>query len=147
MAEYLSCVFIDSYGRHTNRRYEVETQVLKADYDTLATAFAAEIEEISDLGLVSITLLRPLGVSHAVTAGANVDVGATFNGLVYDGEGKQASIKVPGFKASLVDPDGSIPIDQVDVDAFLDRFLQAGGDFLLSDGEQMASWTKGSLDR
>lgn len=147
MAEYLSCVFIDSFGRHTNRRYEVETQTLKADYGTLATAFATEVDAITDLGLVSVTLLRPLGVSFAVTAGANIDTGATFNGLVYDGEGKQASIKVPGFKLSLVDPDGSIPIDQSDVDAFLDRFLQAAGDFLLSDGEQMASWTKGSLDK
>lgn len=147
MAEYLSFVFIDSYGRHTNRRYEVETQTLKADYGTLATAFAAEIEAISDLGLESVTLLRPLGVSHAVTAGANVDVGATFNGLLSGGEGKHASIKMPGFKASLVDPDGSIDITDADVDAFLDRFLTAAGDFLLSDGEQMASWTRGTLDR
>ncbi|GAG76294.1 unnamed protein product [marine sediment metagenome] len=147
MAEYLSCVFIDSKGRHTNRRYEVETQTLKADYGTLATAFAAEIEAITDLGLVSVTLLRPLGVSFAVTAGANVDVGATFNGLVYDGEGKQASLKMPGFKDALVDDDASIDLDDADVAAFLDRFLQAAGDFLLSDGEQMASWTRGTLDR
>lgn len=147
MPEYLSMVFIDSYGRHTNRKYEVETQTLKADYGTLATAFAAEIEAISDLGLESVTLLRPLGVSHAVTAGANVDVGATFNGLLSGGEGKHASIKMPGIKAALVDPDGSIPIDDADVDAFLDRFLTAAGDFLLSDGEQMASWTRGALDR
>lgn len=147
MSEFLSCVFIDSRGRHTNRRYEVETQTLKADYGTLATAFAAEIEAITDLGLVSVTLLRPLGVSFAVTANANVDVGATFNGLVTGGEGKQASIKMPGFKMALVDGDGSIDLDDADVAAFLDRFLTAAGDFLLSDGEQMASWTKGSLDR
>lgn len=147
MPEYLSFVMIDAYGRHTNRKYEVETQALKADYGTLATAFAAEIEAISDLGVESVTLLRPLGVSHAVTAGANVDVGATFNGLLSGGEGKHASIKMPGFKAAKVDPDGSIDIEDADVEAFLDRFLTAAGDFLLSDGEQMASWTRGVLDR
>lgn len=147
MAEYLSCVFIDSRGRHTNRKYEVETQTLKADYGTLATAFAGELEDITDLGLVSVKLIRPLGVSFAVTADSNIDTGATFNGLVYDGGGKQASIKVPGFKMALVDDDGSIDLDAAVVDAFLDRFLQAAGDFLLSDGEQMASWTRGSLDR
>lgn len=147
MPQYFSCVFIDAFGRRTARRYEIEDQTLKADYDTLAAAVADDIEALTDLGLVSMTLLRPMSETFAVTAGANVDVGGTFTGLVDGVPAKNASTKMPGIKLAKVSGDGTIDITDVDVDAWLDRFLASGGDLLLSDGEQMASWTKGTLDK
>lgn len=144
---YLSCTFVDSFGRITRKRIEIEEQVLLADYQTVAGAVANELDPITDLGLLRMDLILSMGESFAVTAGANVDVGATFSGYIDGGAGKKASHKVPGFKTSLVDTDGSIDLTQADVDAYLDLFLAAGGYCELSDGEQISSWISGSLDK
>jgi len=143
---YLSVSMIDSMGRTTKRTYEMDTQSTLADYITAATSFVAALEDVTDLGAIRVDLvITALVEGFDVTEGANVDVGATFSGLIEGGNGKRASMKVPAIKSSLVNADASVPITGV-VAAFLGEF-EDGEDFKLSDGEQISSWLKGTLDR
>jgi hypothetical protein len=144
---FFSLSLVDAFGRRTTKRIEVETQILLADYQAIATDVAGKLDAITDLQLVRMDLVLSMGETFDVVAGANVDVGGTFTGRIDGGEGKQASHKVPGFKLGKVDPDGTIDLTDADVDAYLDLYLAAGGTLLLSDGEQMEAWVKGHLDR
>lgn len=142
----LSITMNDAYGRQTNRRYEMETQVDIATYGLVADAFIAALQAVTDLGVVRADLiLRSISSGFAVTAGANVDVGATFSGYLAAGGGKKAAMRLPGIKASLVDADGSVPITGVTA-TWLGEF-ETAGDFELSDGETISSWIRGALDK
>lgn len=142
----LSVTLVDDYGRTTHRVYEMEPQALLADYITAAEAFLTALEAVTDLGCVRADFLIPLASApFAVTAGANVDVGATASGWIVDGNGKKASMKLPGIKASLVSDDGSVAITGATA-TFLAEFEDAA-DFDLSDGEQIESWIRAALDR
>lgn len=147
MGEYFSFTFIDSQGRTTSKRIEVEPQTLLGDYATLAAAIADDLEAVTDLGLVSCSVTIPIAESFAVTAASNIDVGATFSGYIAGGLGKKASWKLPGIKMALTDGVGGVPITQADVEDVLERFLTGAGDLMLSDGEQISEWLSGSLDK
>lgn len=142
----LSITLVDAYGRTTKRVYGMEDQVLLVDYLTAAGAFLTALEAVTDLGCVRGDLLIPVGTApFDVTAGANVDVGGTASGFIADGDGKKASMKIPGVKASLVSDDGSIAISGATA-TWLAEFEDAA-DFNLSDGEQIDSWIRAALDR
>jgi hypothetical protein len=144
---FLSLSMIDSFGRTTKKLVELETQVDLAAYQAAAVAYLAALQAVTDLGVVRADLIiDAISAGFAVTAGANVDVGATFSGLITDGNGKKASLKLPGIKLSLVDADGSVDVEDVTVAAWLAQYLAAGA-FMLSDGETIASWLAGILDK
>jgi len=147
MGEYFSFTLVDAYGRTTSKRVEVEPQALLGDYQTLCSAVVADIQAVTDLGLVRAEVTIPMTDTFAVTAGANVDTGATFSGWVYGTPGKKASWKLPGIKPAKVEADGTVDITEADIEDVLERFLQASGDLLLSDGEQISSWISGALDK
>lgn len=145
MAIKLSVTMDDAYGRTTTRVYGMEDEALLANLQTSAAAHLAALEAVTDLGCVKANFIIPVtSPEFAETAGANVDVGGTASGWV-DAGMKKASMKIPGVKASLVDPDGSIPITGV-VATFLALFEDAA-DFNLSDGEQIEAWIRAALDR
>lgn len=145
MANFVATILLrDTFNRYTRKAVETET-------DVLATAQAAVAGLLTDLA--AITDLECVGVSYSlkdatqVFAGAvssNVDVGATFRGRVASGE--VAVIKVPGITISYVGPNGVIDVTDVDVAAFLDNF-EGAGEFTLSDGETVAEWLDGTLDK
>lgn len=145
MSTKLSVTFDDAYGRTTARVYGMETEALLADLQIAAAAFITAVTAVTDLGCVKANIIIPVTApTFAETAGANVDVGATASGWVEAGS-KKASLKIPGIKASLVDADGSVPIETV-VATFLALFEDAGA-FNLSDGEQIDTWIRAALDR
>jgi hypothetical protein len=147
MAAKLSLTLVDAYGRTTKRIIGMEDQALLADYETAAAALLTDLAAVSDLGVVKADLI--INVSGAEqtdpVAGANVDVGGTFSGWIALGDGKKASLKVPGIKPALVSADGTIPIVD-DVADYLANW-ETTGDFNLSDGEQIDSWIRGALDK
>lgn len=147
MGAKLSVTMVDDYGRTTKRVYGMEDQVLLADYETAAAAFLVQIGLVSDLGIVRADLNINVAGLEATDPdeGANVDVGATFSGLLADGDGKKASAKIPSIKAALVSADGSVAIAGA-VATYLALF-EEDADFNLSDGEQISSWLRGALDR
>lgn len=143
---YLSVRYIDSQNRTTTRRYEMADQVLLADYVAAASGFLTILESDTDLGVERADLVIPeVSAGFAVTAGANVDVGATFTGNLDVGGGKKASLKLPGVKAAKWGTNGNVPIDGT-IGSLLALF-ETDGDFRLSDGEQIDAWVKGTLDK
>lgn len=145
MGTKLSVTFDDAYGRTTSRVYGMETEALLADLQTNAAAFITAVTAVTDLGCVKANIIVPVtDPTFAETAGANVDVGATASGWV-DAGMKKASMKIPGIKASFVAADGSVAITAA-IATFLALFEDAAK-FNLSDGEQIESWIRASLDR
>jgi hypothetical protein len=138
----------DAYGRTTRMRREMKDQLLLLDYLTEITQFVGKLLTISDLGLIAADF-SVTGEESATdpTAGANVDVGATFVGWgVGEDSGKKLVTKVPGIKAAYVDAQGGIDVTQADIADYLGEFLEAG-DWKISDGESVSSWISGTLDK
>lgn len=148
MADYLSLTFQDSYGRRTRKLIEMEHQALHADQVAVAVAFSTALEAVTDLALVRADIIyQAVDAGFDAVAGSNIDVGATFSGVLYDSDGEKASFKLPGIKASLVDPDGSVPLTGV-VGTALAFFVETTPyDLMLSDGETIDSWLSGTLDK
>lgn len=145
MGTKLHITFDDAYGRTTSRTYGMEEETTLAQMQTDAAELLAAIEAASDLGVVKATIsFEVTSPEYAETAGANVDVGATFSGWVTAGQ-KKASMKIPSIKPALVAADGSVAIVGV-VATFLALFESADV-YNLSDGEQIDTWIAGSLDR
>lgn len=145
MGTKLSVTMEDAYGRTTTRVYGMEDQALLADYITAATSFLSALQAVTDLACVKASFIIPLAdPTWAVTAGANVDVGATASGWVDAGQ-KKASMKIPTIKPALVSADGTVAITGATA-TFLGEFEDAE-DFNLSDGEQIESWIRAKLDK
>lgn len=143
----LSLTMDDAYGRSTKRIIELKPQVLHADLVTNAQAIVNRLQDVTDLGVVRADIILDGDVTgFAATAGSNVDVGGTFTGWIEGTQGKKASLKVPGIKPTLVDADGSIPLTG-NTDVYLASWVEGAEIAFLSDGEHIASWIRGTLDR
>lgn len=145
MGTKLHLTLDDDYGRTTHRTYGMEEETTLAQMQTDAAELLAALAAVSDLGCVKASIsIDVTSPEYAETGGANVDTGATFSGWV-DAGMKKASMKIPGIKPASIETDGSVLIAGV-VATFLALFEDADV-FNLSDGEQIESWIKGSLDR
>lgn len=145
--EWMHLTLEDAFGRLTHIRREMQPHALLAEYQAEIDNFVTDLTAVTDLGVVRADFYQTgLSTPTAAQAGANVDVGGTFVGWAEDTPGKKISTKVPGIKTTLVSPDGSIDLTQAEIVAFLANYADAG-DFYISDGENVADWIKGSLDR
>lgn len=147
---YFSLTLADDYGRTTRKLIEIVAQTTLADYVTLAGAFMTHLEAVTDLGVIRCDLvIDDIDTGFALTSGANVDVGATFSGYIHGGgNGKKASLKLPGIKATMLNGDGTVDLADAAIIAFLAYWLDATPeDMLLSDGEHISSWIRGKLDK
>lgn len=149
MTVLYSLTMIDAYKRTRSMVLEAEEELLLADQITAMENVINQLQAVTDLGLVRADLIyKAAGTPFAVTAGANRDVGATFQGLVEDGNGKTASVKVPSIKAALVNADGTITLSNADVEDWLELFAEdTPNSLFLSDGETIDYWLKGTLDK
>lgn len=145
---YISVTMQDAYGRETHKRIEVKEQVDLAAYSALFNDVLTDLQAITDLALVraDLTISNYIPMAGVPAAGANIDVGGTFQGELAGEENRKASHKVPGISAAYVGTAGIIDPTQADVVDYLAHFLEAG-QCLLSDGESMGSWILGSLDK
>lgn len=135
----------DAYGRTTHRTYGMEEVTTLAQMQTDAAELLAALAAVSDLGCVKASISFDVtSPEYAETAGANVDVGATASGWITAGQ-KKASMKIPSIKAASVGSDGTVAIAGV-VATFLALFEDADV-FNLSDGEQIDTWIKCTLDK
>jgi len=150
MPGFLSLTLRDSYGRETSKRLEFQDKLLLADYVLNANQMMADLQAITDLEIVraSMVLTDGLSIPGGGTEGSNVDVGGTFSGMITAGDGKKASHKVPGIKATYVGNAGVIDPTQGDVATYLNHFVDGStDDFYVSDGETIDEWITGSLDK
>lgn len=145
MGTKLHVTLDDAYGRTTSRVYGMEEVTTLAQMQADAAELLAALEAVTDLGCVKATIsFEATTPEWAEIALASVDRGATFSGWITAGQ-KKASMKIPGIKLSLVAADGSVA-DTGLTATFLDLFESADV-FNLSDGEQIATWIRGALDR
>lgn len=145
MGTKLHVTLDDAYGRTTHRTYGMEEETTLAQMQTDAAELLAALEAVTDLGCVKASISFDVtSPEFAETAGANVDTGATASGWITDGM-KKGSMKIPGIKAASVESDGSVLIAG-GVATFLALFEDADV-FNLSDGEQIDTWIRASLDR
>ena len=134
----------DAFQRKTRKTLETKTDVL-ATAQAAVTAFLTNLNPCCDLEVEAVSYsLKDATQVLAGEAGSNVDVGATFRGRVASGE--IATLKIPGFPIAKVGANGYIDLADVDVAALLDNW-EGAGQFTLSDGESIASWIDGSLDK
>jgi hypothetical protein len=148
LAPYLTFQLKDSRKRIKRRTIQLDTQATLVDYQAVTTAMVSALNAVTDLELVKVELTLPQTGSFAGEADSNVDVGATFTGVLYQKQGQKASLKIPGFPMSLVNADGSITVAAVDVAPFLAFFLHATPyDAYVSDGETIEAWETGRLDK
>lgn len=150
MADFdlLSLTFEDSRGRRKRKLIEIENQALIADEIAIAVAFSTALEAVTDLGLVRCDIIiQAVDPGFAAQSPSNVDIGATFSGVLEDNNGKKASFKVPGIKDALVAADGTVAI--TGAVATLLAFFETDTpyDLGLSDGETIDHWLKGTLDK
>lgn len=134
----------DAYQRPTRKTLETKTDVL-ATAQAAVTAFLSDLNPCTDLTVEAVSYsFKDASQVLAGEVQSNVDVGATFRGRVASGE--IAVVKVPGFPLGKVGANGYIDITDVDVAALLDNW-EGAGSFTLSDGESIATWIDGVLDK
>jgi hypothetical protein len=145
MANFVATILMrDSFNRITRKKVETETDVL-ATAQTAVSGLLTDLNACIDLEVMGVSyVLKDATQVFAGEALSNSDVGATFRGRVASGE--VATLKVPGFKLSLVGADGHIDVTDVTVAALLDNW-EGAGEFTLSDGESIAEWLGGTLDK
>jgi len=147
MAIKLSIKMVDDFERYTTKRFELKTTD-PAQAVTDALVVAPLLAAASDCGLVSGTVLIDIEATPtSPTANANLDAGATIQGRLAGTAGKFASLKIPAPLAAYVNSDGTIDLENVTLKAFLDKWIPATDLLLISDGEGVTSWLKGTLDR
>jgi hypothetical protein len=149
MRFFLSLGLQDSFGRRKKMLVETEDlAVVLTDQVTAINEILTILNAVTDLAVVRADwLVQGIGTPFAGAATSNVDVGATFVGELTDKNGERASHKLPGIILSLVDADGSIDLAGAAISEYLDLFKTTGGICKLSDGEQIASWISGALDK
>jgi hypothetical protein len=134
----------DAYSRYTRKSLETETDVL-ATAQLAVDGFLTDLNPCTDLTVEKVSYSFVDGTQTlAGEAASNVDVGATFRGRVASGE--IAVVKIPGFPLSKVGANGYIDLTDIDVAALLDNW-EGAGEFTLSDGETIAEWIDGVLDK
>lgn len=148
LAPYATFIFGDSHGRTKRKSVQLQTQATLVDYQAVITAFSSALDAIIDLECVKIELTLPATGTFAGEAESNVDVGATFSGVLYNKQGMKASFKVPGVTPSYANEAGEISVADADIAAVLAFFVNATPyDAYVSDGETIDHWVKGSLDK
>lgn len=146
--QYLSLTLVDDYNREVTKRIEIKEQLTLADYTTVGNTIINALADVTDLAIVRADLVLGDWIALADTpvAGANVDVGGTFQCELAGEANRKASHKIPGIKAAFVGAQGTIDPDQATLVTYLAQYLEAN-DALLSDGESVGNWIKGTLDR
>jgi hypothetical protein len=134
----------DSMNRYTRMKVEYDGDVL-ADANTAVDGLLTDLNACIDIECVGVSYSQKDATQvFSGEAASNIDVGATIRGRV--ASGKVATLKIPGFKQTLVSADDVIDVADVTVAALLDNW-EAAGDFLLSDGESVAAWLSGKMDK
>jgi len=143
MAVTANVTLRDSHGRTTTKRIETAFDTL-ANAKSQMTGWAADWVAVSDLGIAYITYTEKDDAEASDPEDdSNLDVGATFSGETENG--KTWVHKIPGIKADLV-AQGVVDLAQEEVTNYFANFEDPQG-CLLSDGEQIATLVRGTLDR
>jgi hypothetical protein len=136
-------VLQDAYSRRTSKQWDgTATTVAAAQTD--ATALSIDLDAVSLASTVKDVVSEERIVAGVPQAGANVDAGGTLHCRLDNG--KLYALKIPAINPALVNPDGSIKIDDALIVAFVAHF-QSGGEYTVSEGNLITGIEYGELDR
>lgn len=144
MAFDVSVTLVDDLGRKTRKAF-TSTSALLADALAAMTAYYADLEAVTELGIVEAKLsAKDVSGASAAAANSNVDTGASFTCSMSGGG--EAAHHIPGFPISKAIAGGSIPVDDADVVAYFANFL-TGGSLRFADGEYVTAILRGQMDK
>jgi hypothetical protein len=133
----------DAYNRYTSKLFETTATTVVAALADCA-ALSVDLDAVSLAATVKNRVASEALINSVPQAGANVDAGATLHCRLDNG--KLYALKIPAVNPAIVNPDGSIIIDDALVLAFVAHF-QSGGEFTVSEGNLIVSIEYGELDR
>lgn len=148
---FVTYLLQDDFNRRSRKRFET-IAFSGADQGaefllaiTAAQALQVDLSALTELDVLSFFIAYEETVSDTVTTSANVDEGASLT-VSKVGTSKRGNMKVPGPMQAVRNGDGTIDVANALVTDFITNF-QAGGDFLISDGEVVDSVISGKLDK
>ena len=133
----------DAYARRTTRRY-TNTRTLLADCQSDAATMLATLEALSKCAVVKVEIGIPTTYATSPESQANVDAGATIHARLNNG--KLAPVRIPAIDPAKLNADGSVKLDDTDVDA-LATAMGSGGHWTISEGNTVTRFESGELDR
>lgn len=142
MAFTISITYVDDYGRTSTRRYE-NTRTTISDAAADAAALIAAYGAIGDLGVAKFEISQMTPQSVSPGSGANLDTGGTVHAVLENA--RQYAAHIPGIKAAVVNPDGSLDLGDSDLLAYLALF-ETAGHFRVSEGNYFVTYRYGELD-
>jgi len=142
MSYKLTLSMVDYYGRTTTRSFQVDAVDFAAAQAVVA-AFVPDYEAVTELWVQKSRLVDEVTYTGTVLENANKDEGMTLS-VELATPGKKASIQVPGPDRSIRNLDGTIDLTETIMVDFMAHFT--GGSILVSDGEVVDAFLKGTLD-
>jgi len=139
----LSLTMVDAFSRVTTRSFLVSAASF-GDAQTAVTAFVPDYQAVTQLGVFKSRLTDEQLYANAAGATANVDEGMTIS-VQLDTPGKKGIVQVPGPVASIRNSDGTIDITAAVMTDFEANYT--GGAITASDGEEVDSFIKATLDK
>lgn len=140
----LSVTMVDDDQRKTTKEYVSADLADEATALASAAALVDSLQDVTELEIISYRLAQRIVYVGALTAGANVDEGATITVRLEDNYDEV--MKWPGPIQAIRNGDGTIDVNSTEVQAYTVNFL-AAADWTISDGEQISQVLRGKLDK
>jgi len=135
----------DAFGRKGRKIVQTRADMPNhADAVTAASAFVSDLADLTELEVIAFSVGLRTVYTDTPDAQANIDEGATF--VVNKTDNYRAVHRIPGPVDSIKNQDGTIDVTDALVLTYFGNFL-VGGDFTLSDGENIDAVLKGTLDK
>ena len=142
---YINYTLEDSEGRQTARSVEIATQVDLGTYQSVVTAFANALEDVTDLSCVKISFEIHTANTWEGEEVSNVDEGATFVAELDTTPMRKAVHRLPDPIDSARDGQGNIDLSNEDIAAYL--ALWTSGETYKLAYQFVDAWVAGTLDR
>lgn len=138
-----SVFFVDSRKRGTSRSFEIDA-VDDGSAKTVLDSIISALADISDARIWKASVSLVYDVTDAESSVSNIDEGASIRVQLDTTPTRFASFNVPAPEASIIDDDGDVKLDEVDVLA-LESALKATGVKIAH--QPIVGFVSGILDR
>lgn len=143
---FMTMRVLDAYNRTKGKRVDlvkVDPTLIGADVDTIRNAYQGGM----DGHILSTIVSGENFYAGSALPGANIDTGVTITAQL-SGRPQKATLKYPTPKAVTINPDGTVDLGSVLVQAIRNLYMTTGPAIAtLSDGETIDGFISGRLDK
>lgn len=143
---FVTLTIRDDYGRTKTKQVEMLTADAtqsELDAGTIKNAYQAAM----DGHILKAQVNGLLEYTGSPAAGSNVDTGVTMK-VQLDGRAERASLKWPTPAAAIINPDGTVDLNDLAVQGIEALYQTTGTNVArLSDGEAIEEFLSGTLDK